>query len=347
MFPRYTLYPGGAFMLCESIDEVDVNIPTPQPPMNTAVKQAAVAMDDDPVLKVVNKLGEVYRKDVTPLMNMSYEYEDVSTAVAALEQVSQSASHMVECLQKRISKLVANLAALNLTLYEDPVFNSHLGLFMKKYDAIHRQGLGSYEYSYSAMEAFRSSWNVDGIIAVLENQPDLMNDIVFMSDMRAFMGGDSSEPILQVFESFPDLIECIYNQSERMARLEAVQNRTLNISHLMARNRRSELDASPCDSTGDEITQFMKRFFRIMSVTLRSIMKECYSTECDLLDGTIPVADAGCAVQFRKILAKCVNLFAIGTMISMYMATQARGVIAEKRAIGEYAKLLVDTLKSA
>ena len=51
MFNDVTLYPGGAFMLCESIGEFDDNMPAPAP--------AAVPSDwnaEDPVIKLISKM---------------------------------------------------------------------------------------------------------------------------------------------------------------------------------------------------------------------------------------------------------------------------------------------------
>ena len=70
MFNDVTLYPGGAFMLCESIGEFDDNMPAPAP--------AAVPSDwnaEDPVIKLISKMKPIYDQRIAPLLNMNYSYE--------------------------------------------------------------------------------------------------------------------------------------------------------------------------------------------------------------------------------------------------------------------------------
>lgn len=350
MYPNYSLYPGGAFMMCESVSEFDDAVRPPESAVDKQQKDEMIREinDKDPVLRVISKLGPVYEDLIHPLLNMPYgeEGDNVSDVVNKFEKIADAASNAVNALRCIVVKQKGML-----DLYNDPAnspimdsFNNHVGLFMKKTEAIRHQGIEHSRFNYNAMPAFVSMWDVRNFVQLFVNRPELLDDIVLANTLRPFYGEEYGRQsgIVRSFDGLIDLVDCIYRDSERMSRLEAVESQSIDFNDLMSSQRYNNAEERPYRGDHDEI---LRSFLRLASTTLRNISMSCFDSICSITDGE-GVVDTNVINAMKVAMMRTVNIFAIGTVVAMTMATMLRKNVAHESAIKDYTALLLNTLKT-
>ena len=156
MFTNFSLYPGGAFLMCESVGEYDDNVQLPVPSTApTEVVSPIIKDGDDPVIKALAHLTPVYERSVVPMLSLEMDYDeyDPADALSKVETVATGISDIAYHLRKEISKM-AGMARVIDKANNDVVteqFAAHLGTFMKNSAIVKQQGIESFEYSYQSI----------------------------------------------------------------------------------------------------------------------------------------------------------------------------------------------------
>lgn len=344
MFTNFSLYPGGAFLMCESVGEYDDNVQLPVPSTApTEVVNPIIKDGDDPVIKTLAHLTPVYERSVVPMLSLEMDYDeyDPTDALSKVETVATGISDIAYHLRKEISKM-AGMARVIDKANNDVVteqFAAHLGTFMKNSAIVKQQGIESFEYSYQSISAFNDTWPIRQMLGFIETNPGTLDEILYGPSFSAMMG-DYASRISTTFESTVDLIRCVYTDPERMSRLECRNTCGSSFDMLMSCQGEGAFSTSR-ESTAD---QMFSSFMRILTTNVRYIAQHCYGLQCRIVDGTVSAEEF--ANTIRPLLARCVNIFAFGTIVAMCLATLLRKVAAEKRGIDQYTKLLLDTLKT-
>lgn len=346
MYPNYSLYPGGAFMMCESVSEFDDAVRPPGPvSAQQSTEMIRKAHNKDPVMWVIGKLGPIYEEQIAPLLNMTYGDEDINIQIGKFERVAEVASNVANIIRCTAVKQKAVL-----DLYNGPnsptmdSFNHHIGLFMKNVEFIRQQGIEHSRYNYNAMPAFNNMWETRSFVNLFSNRPEMLCEPIMASTLKPFYGENYGRQnrIVRSFEGMVDLISCVYKDMDRMARLEAVESQGIDFNDLMSGQRYGNPNERPY--RGDE-EDMVRVLLRLISHTLRNISMSCYDSICSITDSE--GYDIQKAAESMKVaLMQTVNIFAIGTVVVMTMATQLRECVAHENAIKSYTELLLNTLKT-
>jgi len=344
MFHNFSLYPGGAFMLCESVGEFDENVPLPTPKETpAAVMTPMVEQGDDPVIKTIAKLSAVYERTVEPMLTMDQtgDIEDTQGTLHKLETISVGISDIANNVRKSIgtlSGMVRVFTSANAD-YAEESFASHLGLFMQSTAIVKREGVASTEYSYDTLPIYERMWKMNNLISALHSTPEVLDDIIYASTFDALIAGDS-ERTFDIFESTIDMLQCIYTNPERLARLQTRVTNKIEFDNLV--KSRAWAEESNCQQADND--KMCRQYACTLSTSLRKVSQSCYDMQCRLVDGTLTSGEFSTTV--RRLLSRCINLFAVGTLVALTLATELRAIIAKKQEVDEYTKLLLSILKT-
>lgn len=344
MFTNFSLYPGGAFLMCESVGEYDDNVQLPVPNKTPAEVVTPIACEgDDPIIKVLAHLTPVYERSVVPMLSLEMDYDeyDSADALSKTETVATGISDIACHLRKEISKMAGMVRVVN-NANNDVVteqFAAHLGTFMKNSAVVKQQGIESFEYSYQSISAFNDSWPIRQLLGFIETNPGTLDEILYGPSFAAMMG-DYASRISTTFESTLDLIRCVYTDPDRMSRLECRNTCGGSFDSLMSCQGEGAFSTSR-ESASDRMCS---SFMRILTTNVRHIAQQCYGLQCRIVDGDVTAQEF--ANTIKPLLARCVNIFAFGTTVAMCLATVLRKIAAEKQGVDQYTKLLLDTLKT-
>ncbi|MCM1532731.1 MAG: hypothetical protein NC114_10745 [Ruminococcus flavefaciens] len=340
MYPAFTLYPHGGFMMCESVSEFDTNVQPPAPAIEP-IKAVARLNEIDPVVKAISKLKDIYEQRVVPMLSDTYDLEHPENAVDRFDRLIGDVNAIVNTLRCMVVKMEAlnnYYDGPNTPIYDS--FRPHTGEFMLNANKIRQQGVEYSQYSYHCLPAFRSFYDTKAVVSIMLQNPQIMESVIFGSHLQAFLGEYDDTKLTKTFEGLIDMMKCVFEDPARMSRLEALQTTRLSFSDLM--RSCSEVESDVCrESTRNCKTLLL----RLLSNTCRDVSTCCYNAICDLSDGG--EIDHGCYSEcLQSCLMKTVNLFAVGVVVVMTYATNLRMHIAAENGITEYTAMLLNTLKS-
>ena len=315
----FTLIPGGAFMMCESISEFDENVPaqTAEPTPEEIKRVEAVGMRTDWIISTTNDLGEIYRSKVMPLMSMELNPVDVTDTVALAERIGVLTGEIIECLQKvfmRVRSAYDYLYA-NSKVKEDYVFGAvkdHLGIIIKNMETIRRNGYDHMSTLYRYHPVY-GAYDTDRVIKALLSAPDLLKDsVIDQKTIMQFVGMDS--PLITNFSDVQDLLNVTFNDPNRRARQERVETRTYVIDDIIKYHIAPD-NGITCDNNSTNC-MFMKH----MSHVLRKVKQKCYNLQVEMSE----VGASGNAEHTNRCMYTCgvsvVNTFILGTLLILGMA---------------------------
>ena len=157
LFPHYSLYPGGAFMMCESVEEFDLAVQqtaTANPVPDTVPKYESL----DPLTQTMTDLNLIYQELIQPMCNQDYTEEyDVAELCTRFDEASKQTTQVVNRLRCLLVKQMGMFGYLNHIgrsryIYE-PFFNM-VGNFLTKREALKKAGMSQYHYEYYSMPDF-------------------------------------------------------------------------------------------------------------------------------------------------------------------------------------------------
>lgn len=344
MYPNFTLYPGGAFTFCESVGEFDDNVQYPVP--DEAPEKVVACIDvADPVIVAISHLTPVYENHIVPLMSMEYGFENVNDGIAKIETISTAMSCSVNALLKEIGSMTGTLRiARNSGGLDRIPFDAHRGFFMRNAAKVKQQGIETFMCRYGAIPAFIHKYEVGSLIDLMDRVPEVVDDIILSGTLIAVCP-ETLHRIADTFEGTIDMLKCVYKQSDRMLRLEEENNYRLTFNELIG-TRDWECCDDKCNVyySDNRYDAMSRRFFRCASRYLRDTAKECYDLQCKLVDGALD--SMGFAEHVPALLARCINVFAIGTALMVHIGYDIREYRAVRAGIAEYTDLLLNTLKT-
>lgn len=348
MYPSFTLYPGGAFMLCESIGDIPYHpvegevavTPADVNPRGGVVAQKIMEkpdIDEDPVVKTISKLSKVYETHVKPLLSMNYTYEDPNDAIFKLEQISSSANTAIMALHRQLVKMscIVGTFSSRPILITRVNFDSHLGYFMKNATRVHQEGIETYPYEYSNLPAIADIWVIRELGALFYSNPELLEVLHTSATLGPVM---RESPFTKSFDGFADFLQCVFENPDRLMRLESKCSYNFQFDYLLNTAKNMDCDSSGCSDS------FVKGTANLMAMTLKKVCRTCYDLECAIVDGT--VSSEIYQSQVTPVLYSILNIFGFGMMVTLSLAYEARAVYAQTKALEEYTNLLLTTLKT-
>ena len=315
----FTLIPGGAFMMCESISEFDENVPaqTAEPTPEEIKRVSDMGMRTDWVISTINNLGEIYRTKVVPMMTMELNPVDITDTVALADKISGLTSEIIECLQKVFLKVRSAYDYLySDKVKEDYLFGAvkdHLGIIIKNMNTIRKGGYDHVSTLYRYHPVF-GAYDTNRVINALLSAPDLLKDCVIDQNIiMQFVSMDS--PFITNFSDVQDLLNVTFNDPDRRSRQERVETRTYTIDDIVKYHIASEGYNIACDSNTTNCA-FMKH----MSHVLRKVKQKCYNLQVEMSE----VGASGNAEHTNRCMYSCgvsvVNTFILGTLLILGMA---------------------------
>jgi len=341
----FTLVPGGAFIMCESVEDFDGNV-QPQTQVDPASRLAS-AETADIVTNTKIKLQGPYEKYVSPLLTMSYGYtmdDDESfgmSYMSKLDQITAAATASTNAIIKIIGELsgVLKLAYAD-TSYVTTSFDAIRGLVMRKVSQLEYAGYGHYEYTYSTIPQLQYLDEVRKLMGIMNKCPEMLDSIIGFDQAGIITSCDGPLTFFEVFPSILDLMSCIFGDPARLIRFESNRSRDISLRNLLSPD---SLGSSACDGCAGNCVdaQMSCQFVESASKYLRCTMQKAYDLQCAVADGK----DVDSAIV-SALLARTVNVYGFGVILAMHYAYQLREYYSLKNAIDNYSRDLITALKS-
>lgn len=338
MFTNFSMCPGGAMMFCESAGEYDENIPMPPVPEEEQVKIADSFLSRDPVITVTNMLRPYYLNYIKPLASLNYRPTETEDVAQTAEKISIATSCVGNGLRDAISYCVAMMDIPTSTYtdrYAGEKFYALAGIFIKNKARLRQLGFNSTEFQVSTMSAFNQHWSISRVVEILTGNPQLMEQIIDGDTLRGLVDSDYD---LTMFDGFNDLLVAVFDDPERLARLESSESRTIYLEQLIDSMRQDD-HPMPCDRKDVSRTTCLTQF---ISKIIRQNMRECYDVQCDVADGTF----SGFA-DFSKAILRLHNLFALCVIHALVCTYSAREQVEYTKNATRFTDRMLEALKTS
>lgn len=336
---NYSMCPGGAMMICESISEYDANVAAPPAPAPEVVIKQAEEMD--PVVKVKGKLGEIYKTQIEPLLSMSLDGSRSGEALTIdLDRLNYIVSTVFEKLVMMAVKASCISKAFNggdkeLLKLE---FNSHRGLFIRKSETVHQQGIERFSYNQTNFPGV-CDWSTERVINDVISHLDEYSNSTITKEIIVGMQGADTGSLGKSFTGFRDFNDCVFSDFDRYARLETSFNDTLDFDWMI---RQENLERCCIDEPGRYET--VTKLTCCISQFIRKTKCSIYDMSNAIIDGNMTPDWYQCEV--KKIITNMYNLFTVATIYIFREAYRVRNALEYKNAVKNYTDLLLKTLKT-
>lgn len=343
MFDNFTLCPGGAFMLHESVAEFDSNMtqaPVEASPADTQVVEniktelAKAPQDYCPVGALVEKLRPTYQM----ITNIRREYLDPDTSeeqITLLNKISNAATEIADlmrCILIKQSSFVS-FSDRDCTWRYEPLHN-HLGWFIKNYSRILGAGYGTYTRSMIYVPGL-GPYEVNRACSMYIASCDSLQSTTF--DINTLYKITNYNKNDQVFESTEDMFNALFNDPERMGRL----TRTTTDSYDLEGIINSTANTCPIDREGDG-NIYHADLVRWISKTLRMVKCGCYDCQCDIMDNNL---DGSFMSHVRPLVAGVINIFYIGAITLFADAYTIKSIMDNRKSLEAYVTEVMTNLK--
>lgn len=338
MFTDFTLIPGGGFVMCESgVSDFDVNAPTPPITEEKAVSLLKDNCDNDPVMKAIEKLKKTYQEYIQPLMNLNYQPEDSQSILQTTEQIRIVASAISERSIKLITKICGTLMIQDKTYgnrYCGDKFYANAGLFIKNMKRIKQLGLKEYQYTVDYL--FNGEWQLYRMLDVFQAKPDLLDEFISGEMLDNISCPDC--PVSDMFDGIGDAMNVIFNDIDRLCKLEHKRDNRITIERLLTLFGQSNSSNEMCYVTSERDCDG-PTLIRFVSSIVRKTMQETYEIQCRIAD-----AENGVNPDLSKMMMRLTNLFGIVTLYIVSKAYTLRERCAWARAADQYTDALLRSL---
>lgn len=347
-FMSFTLYPDGAFMLCESLSEFDANASDADAGVNVIPPQeqqkiVSDCCNGDIVASTLNKLGDVYDNIVHPIMSMDLVSYDNTELAEKAQMIGDTATNLADRLRKLCveMKTLEELIGIHNGDMSDFMYGdlkANLAFFIKNMSRLNRLGYGNASYHSTHHPAF-TAWDVGRFArTILENFEAFRNNIIDM-DIYASMAGNGEMKLS--FESILDMLDTMFHNPERRIRQEHTLIDSIDINTLV----RYEL--SNADRAVRADTDYGCGYCAIMnklSVILRTIKQRVYDIQVDMLDKTGTPSDS-INRSLYEMGTMLTNIFIVTTVVLISSAYNVNGYIAKRDAITSYVRDAMAAMK--
>lgn len=338
MFNDVTLYPGGAFMMCESIGEFDDNMPAPAP--------AAVPSNwnaEDPVIKLITKMQPIYDQRIAPLLNMNYSYETSEEAIVQLEQIRVALDQSVNAISRCIAKMNGLCqVCVNRSLFFGTDFYSHMGLFMKSAAKVQQSGYIQYDYETRENRALACDYNIENLISKVCNYPEMLDQIIEGPIWDNLV--DRGEFILaNSYAGTADMLRCCFTDMDRFMRQEIRTASRVHYQNLLSIGSTAD-DRDTVDPFPSTRTRIMRKILKLMSDILRRTSMEIYDLKCKMMDGSL--TPEVYMDHVKPMMLRVYNLFAVSMCVALNLAYNLRHSQDWNNAVNAYTKQLISVLEN-
>lgn len=337
MFTNFSMCPGGAMMFCESVGEYDENIPMPPVPEEKQIEITNSFLSRDPVITVINMLRPYYLKYIKPLSSLNYRPTETADVTQTAETISIATSCIGNGLRDAIAYCVAMMSIATRTYtdrYAGEKFYALAGTFIKNKARLRQLGFNSMEFQVSTMSAFNQSWSISRIIEILIGHPQILEQIIDGDTLRGLVDSDYD---ITMFDGLSDLLVAVFEDPERLARLESNESRTIYLESLINSMRKDD-GPMDCDRADVNRTACLMRF---ISQIVRQNMRECYDVQCNVADGTFSGF-----VDFSKAILRLHNLFALCVIHVLVCAYYAREQVEFTKSASRFTDRMLEALKA-
>lgn len=352
LFPHYSLYPGGAFMMCESVEEFD-----PAVQQTATVSQVPDTVPKyeslDPLTQTMTVLSLIYQELIQPMCNQDYTEEyDVAELCTRFDEVSKQTTQVVNRLRCLLIKQMGMFGYLNHVgrsryIYE-PFFNM-VGNFLTKRDALKKAGMSQYHCEYYSMPDFYDPYLFSTAIEMVNTGNLYLDGMLYLDQVKNVLMDYGSSRMI------PDstAIEFLTRMFESETSQEQLVYCDITLDDLF-REYEYEMSTSAqrCPESVDRYSTLGlgKQFLCMASKVLRHTCQDSYNAYCDLTSNQMDrmvVADPIYSIsdyhlKLKNLLYRCVNLFAIGVMVALCNACQLNEVKFRRDAVEFFTKNLLD-----
>lgn len=348
LFPHYSLYPGGAFMMCESVEEFDPAVQqtaTANPVPDTVPKYESL----DPLTQTMTDLSLIYQELIRPMCNQDYTEEyDVAELCTRFDEASKQTTQVVNRLRCLLVKQMGMFGYLNHIgrsryIYE-PFFNM-VGNFLTKREALKKAGMSQHHYEYYSMPDFCDPYLFSTAIEMVNIGNLNLDGMLYLDQVKNVLTDHSSSSRM-----IPDstAIEFLTHMFESETSQEQLVYCDITLDDLF-REYEYEMSTSAqrCPESIDRYSTLglSKQFLCMASKVLRHTCQDSYNAYCDLTyDQMAQIGDYH--LKLKNLLYRCVNLFAIGTMVALWNACQLNEVKFRRDAVEYFTKNLLDWTKN-
>lgn len=337
-FMDFTLVPGGAFMMCESISEFDSNVPEPLPaaasdasPEEVVKVVAAEAEKTNYIASVLNDLDSVYNQLILPLVNYPLDRTDNEGATETAEMISNTASSMVErinkiCLPIRVMQSMTDNASREF-IY-GPIRDC-LGMILKNMDRLKREGYNNHSYTYTSHPAF-SYYDCSRLVGMCLNNPDLIKKNIIDLDMISQLTSNDN-PMVTLFSTVTDMLNTMFANPERRVRQEQTYTNTENLESIIKYDLSSPYDnrsVAPEDSLNPYCG-----LSKGLSCMLRKVKQKCYDLQVDMVEQESSMDVHHRAECLHRCAISVLNMFVLSTILLISSAYQIDCIMQRRSGI--------------
>ena len=340
----FTLYPDGAFMMCESIGEFDPNVPLPEEKEIQSVPVEQVPTYVDQVLvpkcqveQVIKELTPVYNAVVQPCMDMGLDTSTDEMIAQTAEKISQAATTVCDAIQMQLSRLAGPYAAINdCDQYIYGSCRRITGIYLKNRDVISRDG---YDYALIQVRSSRvfnlEALNITNKLVDLKDViSNGMLDFSIVDDMTY-----NSNPLSKYCQNVPGLLHLAFQDYDKLVRFENVESSSYSIEEMVRRVINMDDRPIAIYNEYEGINRF-NHFLKELSHYTRKIKQKMYMIQCELLEHESDFAHMNYNKEFFRATSLIVNLFALGTTIALSEAYEINAMVSRKESIESYCDMI-------
>ncbi len=343
MFDNFTLCPGGAFMLHESVAEFDANVaqaPVEASQADTQVVEnikeelAKAPQDYCPVGALVEKLRPTYQM----IENIRREYLDPDTSeeqIVLLNKISNAATEVADIIRCLLIKQKAfiNFADTDKYWRFEPLRN-HLGWFIKNFNRIVSAGYGTYTRNMSFVPGL-NSYEVQKACSLFMASSESLQFTTF--DINTLYKVTNYNRNDQVFETTEDMMKALFTEPDRIARMTRSYTDSYDLENMI--NSSSNVDVI---SFVDHGPNYCTNLVTWISKTLRMVKCGCYECQCDIMDNTL---DGSFMSHVRPLVAGVINIFYIGAISLFADAYTIKSIMDNRKSLEAYVNEVMTNVK--
>lgn len=345
MFTNISLCPGGAMMMHESVAEFDANAVNPMESEGVQNKISAELKSAGhtycPIEKVVHHIEPLYER-VKGLMKIDLRPDSVEDAIESLDEISEAATEIAECMRMMMVKQNAIYCYINSNddawVYE-PI-KDHLGFFIKNYSRLISMGYGTVVVNvedFPALDMYSVERALNLYTASLEGSlPSYPFDISRVYALTSYDKGQN------VFLDTEDLFKCMIEDPERRSRLSHIRVNNHELEGLISRCSHRFADCCADDFSRRVSTTLITH----ISSTLRLIKQGCYDLQCELMNG--PIMEPGqIHGRLRPLIAGTADLLYLPAVYLIAMAYRLKCATVTKEAMEDYVDQVLTAMKAS
>ena len=322
----FTLVPNGAFLMCESVSEYDENSVPAEPvsaPVNMDQRNAELAgkishLDEYPYVNSVRyNYRTIYEDIVKPLLNLPLDISTNSDIVRIAELISNAITQVVGT---NVSSM-RNLSSVTSECDSPDYINAELNMIVKNYlryrKEITQNGYDRFT-STSTHHPFFCGTAAD-IVGKIIAAPELLSGYDIVQTLEG-LGATYTSQFTDHFSSITDMYNVLFYDTDRFSRQSTEDRRIFNMSDYVSfymRGRDEACGAYPVDPQ----STIPKKFVALSSKLYRLIKQKMYDVQSSIIPEEETYNDKQIHDKFVKAITCVNNLFAIGLMLSMSMAT--------------------------